>query len=285
MPPRPASQVAPGLVIHPLPQGFQSRRRTPTESNAASAARSMLNSIGRQQTSQSSIYEASLELRSTRVSSRSPHHGHSTATNSTGCRPGRPGTRAGFEHRLQAVKLINGGAVAFEDTAAQPFKFSSHSSFHRCVVASLTAMLHAVCRLRQDKERGSWNMPGNHAVKFLCGLLAVPLVGCVGGQLAAVPAPGTSIIGAWKLNPAASDDPRESHRQNARRGPQAHQPSHDTSSCPCSAREHAAGAWAVHPRATPRTAPSRTAPHPAAPLRSAAQFADDECAGGGACTR
>jgi hypothetical protein len=52
-------------------------------------------------------------------------------------------------------------------------------------------------------------MPGNHAVKFLCWLLAVPLVGCVGGQLAAVPAPGISIIGAWKLNPAASDDPQK----------------------------------------------------------------------------
>ncbi len=50
-------------------------------------------------------------------------------------------------------------------------------------------------------------MPGNHAVRFLCGLLAVTLVGCVSGQLNAVPAPGTSIIGAWKLNPATSDDP------------------------------------------------------------------------------
>ena len=52
-------------------------------------------------------------------------------------------------------------------------------------------------------------MPGNHAVKVLCGLLAVPLAGCVGGQLAALPAPGTSIMGAWKLNPAASDDPEK----------------------------------------------------------------------------
>jgi hypothetical protein len=52
-------------------------------------------------------------------------------------------------------------------------------------------------------------MPGNHAVKFLCWLLAVPLVGCVGEQLAAVPAPGTAIIGAWKLNPATSDDPEK----------------------------------------------------------------------------
>jgi hypothetical protein len=52
-------------------------------------------------------------------------------------------------------------------------------------------------------------MPGNHAVKVLCGLLAVPLAGCVGGQLAALPAPGTSIIGAWKLNPATSDDPQK----------------------------------------------------------------------------
>ena len=52
-------------------------------------------------------------------------------------------------------------------------------------------------------------MPGNHAVKFLCWLLAVTLVGCVGEQLAAVPAPGISIIGAWKLNPATSDDPQK----------------------------------------------------------------------------
>lgn len=70
-------------------------------------------------------------------------------------------------------------------------------------------MLHAVCRLRQGERWGSWNMPGNHAVKLLCCLLAVPLVGCVGEQLAAVPAPGTSIIGAWKLNPATSDDPQK----------------------------------------------------------------------------
>jgi hypothetical protein len=52
-------------------------------------------------------------------------------------------------------------------------------------------------------------MRGNHAVKLLCGLLAVALAGCVGPRLAALPAPGTSLIGAWKLNPVTSDDPQK----------------------------------------------------------------------------
>jgi hypothetical protein len=52
-------------------------------------------------------------------------------------------------------------------------------------------------------------MRGNHAVKLLCGLLAVPLAGCVGERLDALPAPGTSLIGAWKLNPVTSDDPQK----------------------------------------------------------------------------
>ena len=52
-------------------------------------------------------------------------------------------------------------------------------------------------------------MPGNHAGKILCLLLAAPLAGCVGGQLAAAPAPGASLTGAWKLNPVTSDDPQK----------------------------------------------------------------------------
>ncbi|HEY8053371.1 MAG: hypothetical protein ACHQD6_07480 [Steroidobacterales bacterium] len=52
-------------------------------------------------------------------------------------------------------------------------------------------------------------MPANHAAKVLCLLLAVPLAGCAGRQLAAEPAPGTSLAGAWKLNPATSDDPQK----------------------------------------------------------------------------
>jgi len=52
-------------------------------------------------------------------------------------------------------------------------------------------------------------MPGNHAAKVLCLLLAAPLAGCVGSQLAAAPAPGASLAGAWKLNPTTSDDPQK----------------------------------------------------------------------------
>jgi hypothetical protein len=52
-------------------------------------------------------------------------------------------------------------------------------------------------------------MPGNHAAKALCLLLVAPLGGCVGGQLAAAPAPGASLAGAWKLNPTTSDDPQK----------------------------------------------------------------------------
>jgi hypothetical protein len=52
-------------------------------------------------------------------------------------------------------------------------------------------------------------MRGNHAVKLLCGLLAVPLAGCVGQRLDALPAPGASLMGAWKLNPVTSDDPQK----------------------------------------------------------------------------
>lgn len=40
-------------------------------------------------------------------------------------------------------------------------------------------------------------------------LAARLLAGCVGGQLAAGPAPGASLAGAWKLNPVASDDPQK----------------------------------------------------------------------------
>lgn len=52
-------------------------------------------------------------------------------------------------------------------------------------------------------------MPGNHAAKVLCLLLAASLAGCIGAQLAAAPAPGASLAGAWKLNPATSDDPQK----------------------------------------------------------------------------
>lgn len=52
-------------------------------------------------------------------------------------------------------------------------------------------------------------MPGTHAAKVLCLLLAAPLAGCVGAQLAAAPAPGASFAGAWKLNPTTSDDPQK----------------------------------------------------------------------------
>jgi hypothetical protein len=52
-------------------------------------------------------------------------------------------------------------------------------------------------------------MPANHAARVLCLLLAAPLAGCAGRQLAAEPAAGPSIAGAWKLNPAASDDPQK----------------------------------------------------------------------------
>jgi hypothetical protein len=52
-------------------------------------------------------------------------------------------------------------------------------------------------------------MPGKHAGSVLCLLLAAPLAGCVGGQLAAAAAPGASLAGAWKLNRATSDDPQK----------------------------------------------------------------------------
>jgi hypothetical protein len=51
-------------------------------------------------------------------------------------------------------------------------------------------------------------MPGEPAAKVLCLLLVAQLAGCVGAQLAAAPAPGASLAGAWKLNPATSDDPQ-----------------------------------------------------------------------------
>lgn len=51
-------------------------------------------------------------------------------------------------------------------------------------------------------------MPRSHAAKLLCLLLVAPLAGC-GGHLAEAPAPGTSLAGAWKLNPTTSDDPQK----------------------------------------------------------------------------
>lgn len=52
-------------------------------------------------------------------------------------------------------------------------------------------------------------MPGKHAGTVLCLLLAAPLAGCVGAQLAAAPASGAALAGTWKLNPATSDDPQK----------------------------------------------------------------------------
>jgi hypothetical protein len=51
-------------------------------------------------------------------------------------------------------------------------------------------------------------MPRRHAAKLLCLLLVAPFAGC-GGHLAEAPAPGTSLAGAWKLNPTTSDDPQK----------------------------------------------------------------------------
>jgi|HubBroStandDraft_1064217.scaffolds.fasta_scaffold02154_8 hypothetical protein len=52
-------------------------------------------------------------------------------------------------------------------------------------------------------------MPRNHAAIVLCLWLAAPLAGCVGARLAAAPAAGASISGAWKLNHVTSDDPQK----------------------------------------------------------------------------
>ncbi|GAC1691975.1 MAG: hypothetical protein PVS2B3_00460 [Steroidobacteraceae bacterium] len=52
-------------------------------------------------------------------------------------------------------------------------------------------------------------MPANYAAKVLSLFLGALLSGCVGGQLAAAPAPGASLAGAWKLNPTTSDDPQK----------------------------------------------------------------------------
>ena len=55
--------------------------------------------------------------------------------------------------------------------------------------------------------------PGDHAKHFAplvaCVAVGVSLSGCVGGRLAAEPAAGVSLAGAWKLDHAASDDPQK----------------------------------------------------------------------------
>jgi hypothetical protein len=43
----------------------------------------------------------------------------------------------------------------------------------------------------------------------LCLVLVAQLAGCAGARLAATPAPGASLAGAWKLNPTTSDDPQK----------------------------------------------------------------------------
>lgn len=51
-------------------------------------------------------------------------------------------------------------------------------------------------------------MPGN-TVRVLCPLAALLLAACVGPGLAPAPAPGASLAGNWRLDPAASDDPQK----------------------------------------------------------------------------
>ena len=56
-------------------------------------------------------------------------------------------------------------------------------------------------------------MRGNNAVRGAsllgCMLLAACCAGCFSSALDEVAAPGTSLAGTWKLDPAASDDPQK----------------------------------------------------------------------------